>query len=29
MNHDAGMHIQDTPSLDRLAIQATVHCLTG
>jgi len=28
MNHDAGMH-HDAPSLDRLAAQATIHCLTG
>jgi hypothetical protein len=27
MNHDA--HAEVTPSLDRLAVQATVHCLTG
>jgi len=29
MTRDAGMHAHDAPSLDRLAVQATVHCLTG
>jgi hypothetical protein len=29
MTSDAGRHVHDPPSLDRLAVQATVHCLTG
>jgi hypothetical protein len=29
MNHDADTNVHEAPSLDRLAIQATVHCLTG
>jgi hypothetical protein len=27
--HDAGVHAHAAPSLNRLALQATVHCLTG
>ena len=29
MIDDAGMHVHEAPSLNRLALQATVHCLTG
>jgi len=29
MTHEAGLHAHDVPSLNRLAVQATVHCLTG
>jgi hypothetical protein len=29
MNSDAGQHVHDPPSLNGLAVQATVHCLTG
>ena len=29
MTRDAGLHVHDAPSLNRLAVQATVHCLTG
>jgi uncharacterized protein DUF4396 len=29
MSADAGTHSHDAPSLNRLAVQATVHCLTG
>jgi hypothetical protein len=29
MTSDAGRHLHDPPSLNRLAVQATVHCLTG
>jgi hypothetical protein len=29
MTDDAGMHVQEAPSLNQLALQATVHCLTG
>jgi hypothetical protein len=29
MTHEAGMRVHDAPSLNRLAVQATVHCLTG
>jgi Domain of unknown function (DUF4396) len=29
MGDDATIHVHDTPSLNRLALQATVHCLTG
>jgi hypothetical protein len=29
MTDDAGMHVHEAPSLNRLALQATVHCLTG
>jgi hypothetical protein len=29
MTHDAGLHAHDAPSLNRQAVQATLHCLTG
>ena len=29
MTHDARLHVHDAPSLNSLAVQATVHCLTG
>ena len=29
MTHDAGAHVHESQSLNRLALQATVHCLTG
>jgi hypothetical protein len=29
MTREAGLHVHEAPSLNRLALQATVHCLTG